>query len=152
MQKQKLYVIIDNLLEIFENFLNYDHKDRVDDTGLNGIVRMLHLHSSEVFNSVKNYREKLNFEDKNLQKEYDEKFYNIQKRIFEHYKEFNKDSQVFTERNGKEANFHLVSEEKYNRLYYFKGLDNFVSEAVEKNDIEQFNDLTLVQAQHLSQK
>ncbi len=142
---------MDSLLEIFENFLNSVENEEVSKLvgfGKNG-------NNIYMFNSLSQYRNKLKAEDKDLMKEYDDKFYNIQKQAFGKLLEAHRNDDYYMIDEGKEYLYrYLFGRSSFSTFYEINkdALKQYISKAEEMKDLDQFSSLTKYQVEHLGCK
>ncbi len=154
---------VDDLVEIYQNFLKvYEAYQLNNNKGLSGIAQMFGINhynrdfAQEVFVAISNYKEKLNLDYESVQKEADDKFYNVQKKVFENIIKNTKGSDFFATKNSYYTQYSFQIRDESVNMFCLDNVDlslkKYFTEADEKNDIEQFKDLTKFQAQHLYEK
>ncbi len=133
----------DDLIDLYKNYINIASKEYVlkfffaDENNIN----------RDLFSAISEYRNKINIKDEKVAKEYDEKFYNLQKDYFKFY----------TDNYLNQKKYTLAKTYygyRYSNLYEInsKHLKNLIFEADAKGDVGFFASLNKYQMQQLADK
>lgn len=136
---------VDSLFEIYDNYLKLNDEKNVN---LSEYISSYNENEIKFLDTLDEYHEKFNIEDESLNKEYKDKYYNIQKKVFDsfltnHVKDVDKYAI-----NGYYRYSDLI-ENKFNKVGK-SILKDYIAEADKRGDVEQFTNLNEFAIQQLA--